>query len=258
MPKTNISFSENDIKLLSFSYRSIVSWRYGNLSLPYWKIIHNKNGISEVFFKKNISQRRISLPESNIILIPPKVDFSCNSSSPIFHFNINFIISGINLSVKKSFFSFTYEEVLKGLIDEILLNEQFHSQSCKKLVLFLLNQIPESSYSPLVNDIRIDTSISHMKHSLNKPLSNLDLAEEASMSVNGFARLFRDLIGQTPYEYQSFLRIDKACNLLQFSKDSIESIANECGFTNRFHFSKSFKKNKILTPVEYRKLVQKI
>ncbi|MDA3809719.1 MAG: helix-turn-helix domain-containing protein [Spirochaetaceae bacterium] len=254
MSKTNIAFSEKDIEILNFSYKTIDNWKHRNLSLPYWKIIHNNKGISELFFKKNIKQRRISLPRSSILLIPPNKDFSCYNSSPISHLDLNFVISGFYISVKKSFFSFPNEGDIQMLIEDIHLNQDSRSLFNIKLIVSLLNGIPKDSLELISDDKRINRAISLMKQNLDKPLSNCDLAIDASMSVNGFARLFREQTDYTPYEYQTILRIEKACIMLQMSNNTIEFIANACGFTNRFHFSKSFKINKNKTPIEYRKL----
>lgn len=253
MPKTNILITENDIEVIHFSYKEIDFWRHRNLSAPYWRIIHNKKGISELFFKDNISRRRISLPDSIIMLIPPNINYSSSNSSSILHFELLFNLTPPPLSVKEPFFTFPFEGKMKDLI-ELLHEYRTEKPSLfTELIMEMLTKIADKSLQLLTEDTRLNRAIVHMNENKGKPLSNRALADDFSMSVNGFARLFREKTGHTPYEYQLRLRIDRARIMLQFTPFPIELIAKYSGFTNRFHFSKTFKKIVNRSPGEYRK-----
>jgi transcriptional regulator GlxA family with amidase domain len=77
------------------------------------------------------------------------------------------------------------------------------------------------------------------------------------MGENAFIRLFSSQIGKPPQQYYREKRIERACWLLNNSKASIEQIANETGFVDRYHFSKVFKTSTGETPASYRRLRQK-
>lgn len=47
-----------------------------------------------------------------------------------------------------------------------------------------------------------------------------------------------------------------ACELLDQSDASVQSVADACGFQNPFHFSRSFKSHIGMTPRAYRKAVK--
>ena len=69
-----------------------------------------------------------------------------------------------------------------------------------------------------------------------------------------FRRCFVEEMGQTPVAYITRLRIERAKNLLTQSPPlSVEQVAEQCGFTDSFYFSKTFKKHIGLSPLQYRK-----
>ena len=49
------------------------------------------------------------------------------------------------------------------------------------------------------------------------------------------------------------IRIDKACNLLLHTDTSMDIIAEQCGFTDRYHLTKGFGKIKKTSPAVFRK-----
>ena len=72
------------------------------------------------------------------------------------------------------------------------------------------------------------------------------------MSTNAFSRLFLNEVGRSPQKYILKRRIEKACIILHYSSDSIDSIAHKTGFCDRFYFSRMFKKKMNVSPVAYR------
>ncbi|PKG42897.1 helix-turn-helix domain-containing protein, partial [Psychroflexus sp. MES1-P1E] len=59
--------------------------------------------------------------------------------------------------------------------------------------------------------------------------------------------------GNTSFEYLKNIRLEKAKNKLQYSKDSIFEIAFKCGFDTTSYFSNIFKKHIGLSPTQFRK-----
>jgi len=100
-------------------------------------------------------------------------------------------------------------------------------------------------------------SIIETKEYLNdnfKEKISLDLiSRDIGISKYYLHRLFREINGNTPLEYLKNIRLEKAKNKLQYSKDSIFEIAFKCGFDNIAYFSNVFKKHIGLSPTQYRK-----
>jgi AraC-like DNA-binding protein len=78
-------------------------------------------------------------------------------------------------------------------------------------------------------------------------------AREAGMSVSCFARTFRREMEETFIPYVNKLRVGKAIRFLEEGDLSMSEIAFECGFTNQYHFTRTFKKLAGTPPREFRK-----
>ena len=65
---------------------------------------------------------------------------------------------------------------------------------------------------------------------------------------------FKRYVGMSPSEYQIYLRMNKAKELLRSSKLPIGEIAYSVGMENLGYFTRLFKKQEGMTPQEYRKL----
>ena len=68
-----------------------------------------------------------------------------------------------------------------------------------------------------------------------------------------FCRYFKKNIGKTITEYINVIRVEKAATALAETEDKIIDIASACGFDNTGYFIRRFKKEKGMTPSEYRK-----
>lgn len=85
------------------------------------------------------------------------------------------------------------------------------------------------------------------------PIRLFELAELVNMNEQYFCRYFKKNIGKTITEYINVIRVEKAATALAETEDKIIDIAAACGFDNIGYFIRRFKKEKGMTPSEYRK-----
>jgi len=88
------------------------------------------------------------------------------------------------------------------------------------------------------------------------PITLKQVAEVAAMSVPTFCRFFKKNIKKTYFDFIQDLRISHACKLLTNSTKPIMEICYESGYNSWAHFSKQFKKVKMMTPSQYRNLFE--
>jgi len=88
---------------------------------------------------------------------------------------------------------------------------------------------------------------------LARPWTLPELAAIASMSEEHLRRLCRREIGRTPMQHLTFLRIQRARQLLSISEDKVEAIAHAVGFESLFSFSNTFKKWTGWRPSQHRR-----
>ncbi|WP_299208352.1 AraC family transcriptional regulator [uncultured Tateyamaria sp.] len=68
------------------------------------------------------------------------------------------------------------------------------------------------------------------------------LAEHAGMSRSVFARRFHDVVGETPMDYLTNLRMAKASDQLKTSRDTIAEVAERVGYQSENAFNTAFKR----------------
>lgn len=88
----------------------------------------------------------------------------------------------------------------------------------------------------------------------NSDFSIRELCNKMGYNIDYVRRCFKLETGETPLEYVTSLRLQKAKKLLEQKLFiSIQNVASECGFNDCFYFSKMFKKKYSVSPREYKK-----
>jgi AraC-like DNA-binding protein len=102
-------------------------------------------------------------------------------------------------------------------------------------------------------DPQIGSALSAIHDSVNTPWTVESLAEAAGMSRSAFAARFKELLGQTPLQYVTEWRMQKAMQLLEQRDKKLIDVARSVGYESDAAFSKTFKRLVDASPGEYRK-----
>ena len=122
------------------------------------------------------------------------------------------------------------------------------------LLLEEIRQMDEISSSvSTVNQERLLTMMSYIQENYQEKVSLKHIASSAMISPREALRCFQNGIHETPFEYLIEYRIEIAKKLLKSTKLSITEVAQETGFSSSAYFSKIFKRECNMTPLEYRK-----
>lgn len=78
-----------------------------------------------------------------------------------------------------------------------------------------------------------------------------ELAALSGYSPSHFARVFTKVYDTSPIQYVNQIRIMHAKNLLRTGQYTITQIAQECGFSNVYYFSRCFKQITGTTPAKW-------
>jgi len=158
---------------------------------------------------------------------------------------------------------YTSAGVTAGMDLALALVEEDHGsrlalQVARNLVLYLRRPGGQSQFSAALSLQLTDRKPlreleSWVLDNLNKPLNVPVLAERVAMSPRNFARVFTKEMKTTPAKFVEHLRVEAARRRLEESRNSLETIAGECGFGNVNSMRNVFQRALRIAPGQYRR-----
>lgn len=100
---------------------------------------------------------------------------------------------------------------------------------------------------------KIDIVIEYMQEHIMETVVLKDLASLIHMSSSHFSAMFKNKTGHSPLEYFNHLKIQKACQYLEFTDMPVKELCYTLGWDDPFYFSRLFSKYMGESPVHYRK-----
>ncbi len=125
----------------------------------------------------------------------------------------------------------------------------FNGNRLKMLSIFynILSRLEDSSHTPILLP-----ALKFIKENYQNPnLTNTELAKQCNISEVYFRRLFTQQYQTTPKQFIIDTRINKAKQLLAEGNMKIHAVSEQCGFSNPYHFCRTFKAQIGMTPTEY-------
>lgn len=98
----------------------------------------------------------------------------------------------------------------------------------------------------------VQLAIHYMQENMGKKIRLADIAAEMKLSVSRFSSFFEESTGTSPLRYLTFLRIQEACRLLDFSDLKISQISPLVGYEDPLYFSRLFSKTMGMSPLAYK------
>jgi AraC-like DNA-binding protein len=98
----------------------------------------------------------------------------------------------------------------------------------------------------------VDISIEFMQQHLERMVTLEDLASEVNLSVSHYSNTFRKKTGYSPIVYFNHLKIQHACQYLQFTSLRVNEISTKLGIDDPYYFTRMFTRIMGVSPVEYR------
>ena len=167
------------------------------------------------------------------------------------------------LSLKGTSFSrsITYSEERINLFDTIynILEKGYSDANLQYINMCFWHFLASFSHPDLfhtsagtIREDVIDRSIAFMRESLHSPLSLKQLADQALISSSHYSALFKKKTGYPPLEYFNNIKIQKACQYLEFTGKNIKEVSYTLGFNDPYYFSRLFSNIMGLSPMEFR------
>lgn len=233
-------------------YLPEVSWRVRNVIRAPWFFFWNPAGTVRIIF----NGETMEIGQEYAVLIPPFTRIAAYSDRPFPHLYAHFRAPEPFKCVHRRPSLLPSESVQTFFKEKRYQGPPWRSNICWQLLLWeYLMKLPPESYdetpeNPL--DERIVKAVQLCENQVANPPDNAELAQSVGMSINNFYRIFHREMGISPHRYREGLRLEFARKMLLESDAKITDIALQCGYADRYQFSKAFKKYFGLTPVMIR------
>ena len=259
-------FEDLEIKNPEFDIsKRMLFFKFQNI-FPKWRMEQVGKQISEIpsvlIATSRINTDEIISIHSNTATINIEVDtdylnelFDSSQQSPV--------LQSLILNTQPLLFEQLLHPSIQNIVNEILtekIDESFElffmRIKAEELVCRLLMELEKRNekqfYSLNSRDIQTIYSIKEqMLDHLGTPPSINELAISANMSSSKLKRLFKQIFGNSIFNYYQEFRIKEAARLLKEEKLSISDVGYQLGFTNLSHFARVFKEHIGMKPKQY-------
>ena len=131
-----------------------------------------------------------------------------------------------------------------------LLSLLVHEQSKVRKIETRLASVKVSTREEIVKRLFITTDYLYTFFDQNPSLD--ELAAVSCLSKFHFLRLFKTAFNETPHQFITRLKIEKAKTLLQKTRGDIQAIGSQVGFKDSSTFSRAFKSQVGVYPSQFR------
>ncbi len=225
-------------------------WNLQNLFDPYWRLYCPVEGRAVI----KIGNEETVLRPGSLYLIPPRTCFSSHNPEPFTKWYVHFILGRSDLLSVPGVFTQPVDTVTSGFLDSLntAKGEPYNWESAA-LVIHALGKLPGRAWTDQKLDVRVTKAMDFLQTNLAKRISAEDAARAAGVSVRNLNHLFRSQVRLAPMSVLLSYRLDRSCHLLRHTDQSIEQVAENCGFPNRYYFSRMLKQHRGVSPAAYRK-----
>lgn len=238
-------------------------WQVRNVCSPFTRLYYIDRGSGSI----RHHDRMFPIRAGNLYLIPEQTLSDYSGDQPIdirfLHFSARVIDSIDLFEVMQCPYQLSLDHHLipayKDSFDRII-NLNAPGSAAQS---FLRDALIRQLLFPLLNATHPPPTLSNEKFSIMHPiveyidkhlhakLTTQQLARQANMHPATFVRHFKTTFNTTPIQYVQHRRIEKVRQLM-LAGDSLETIAEQTGFCDAFHLSKTFKRLTGITPRQYR------
>ncbi len=228
-------------------------WELRRLNDPYWRLYWpvSEGGVVEIDGEKT------ALIPGYMYLIPPHTTFSTTTTKPFGKWYAHFNLGPVADRAAPGIHRFPTSKLMQGLIPGLIkmskekVAVRFPWPTIQ-LVIAAVQCLPESVWEKQRLDARVLRAMEFMHQHLGIKLTAEQVARHAGLSVRNLNHLFQQEVQLAPMRVLLDYRLDEACRKLRHTDESIDTIAEQCGLTNRYYFSRMLRQYRNTSPAMYR------
>ena len=226
---------------------------FGPAVRPYFLLHFIENG--EGYIERNGVKRHLTAGNAFLIR-PDEVTLYCSDEdNPWEYVWIAFDGAFAETLMNRATEKLVMEYHKSGLIalKNALQDKNLDYFGCLNTLFSVLNAVKTAA--PLTETDEISAALHYLENNYFNPIDIKVLAAQFGFSRAYFSTLFVKRTGETPYDYLTKIRIERAKEYLKQGQHSVEEIAYSVGFSSLQRFSEAFKKRVGFSPLQYRKSI---
>lgn len=249
---------------VSSRYKLPTWWRHGRID---WQLLYIASGKAHFY----INDQDITVTSGNMVLFQPKqemhYEYFSKDKPEIFwvHFtgsDVRNILKKYEIPLDRNVFysgnAPTYGYLFKEMISELQTCRVGYETLLSMYLeqIFILIQRSRMDKRPLVSThIQEEMGIArrYFQEHYNEDINIEKYALSRNMSVSYFLKKFKEVTTKSPMQYILSIRMNNAVSLLESTDYNVTEISTIIGYDNPLYFSRIFKKQKGVSPSDYRK-----
>jgi AraC-like DNA-binding protein len=239
------------LRLLVGATVRLETWGFPNLAAPYWRLYLMAGAGAAVLREGRATLLR---PEC-AWLIPPDTVFGAELRRPVTQCYVHFTLApGVAAGPGVHAVAATRELRRWHARAVAARTPEAGGIAWQALVLTALAGLSAGVLTERRTDERVRRVLAHLEREPGAAHTLESLARVAGLHPRALIRLFREETGDTPMACLRARRIALACELLHHSDRKIDDVAAAAGFCDRYHFTKTFRRLREITPAAFRAL----
>jgi len=264
------------MRLISFSMLRMKSGWVQRMLSPFWRLYCNLDEGVEVLCEG----RTFPLRARRVYLVPAWLLWSGRTKPGVRHIWTHFDLPGMTRSLSRTAFPLPIQIYPRAVPEKTRAPIDLAGQFAEMGAAVSATPSPDAllvcwaksltywgmreAFAQLSPELRtrcLNTGTGHhplmrvlnlIDMNLHQELSNAVLAEAVPCSRPHLPRLFRSLLGVSPARYVTERRVSRAAELLLYGDESLDQVAELCGFPNRHYFTRVFTRVLGTPPARYR------
>ena len=248
-------FPAISLEILTTRMIELTAWELEGLNDPFWRLYIPSLGQADVVIQlENRPAEKAKLKVGNAYLIPPHTTIYSRIDEPFAKWYVHFSLGQRGDRATPGLYPIEYSAEMKNSIRKLSNSPKmvfpWHSA---RLVSEALEQLPQTTWKQPKIDPRLELAMDFMYQNLIRKISAEEIAAAAGLSVRNLNHLFKVQLNTSPKNVLIEFRLNQACRLLRHTDQTVDQIAENCGFPNRYYFSRIMKQVRSISPAAYRR-----
>ena len=257
--RRNADLPVGGIEVLLHRHVRLADWRMIDAITNQWVLYWPTRGRGRIVHQGVAEDLR----KGSLYLLPPHTTFSSDCHPGFSKWYVHFTVAGVGDALRPGIFPLRASRRMLALlattcpanIDKGRSSDHTAATTLDLIELLSLvvrDRLPKLQ-SPGFVGVDADRVLRILHERSGGGVTLHDLAEATNLTERSLSEIVLRTTGFTPMRYLLELRLNNAMKLLRHTDRSIEQIARECGFGDRYYFTRVFTKHRATTPAAFRK-----